>query len=171
MQLRLLCTWSAFYHCLLFKASTNLQTRLSSGYWKVVLVMGRYFWGESCSSALDSYARQTPQLKSPHSPSWVSNEGRMINGADTHHSIASSSPVPLVAEVLNICHLRSFRAGKPRAFAISVGVMACSMSCLFAKTTKMAFFNSSSWKTKQGGLGKLVQTLTEFISAEKNQSN
>lgn len=64
--------------------------------------------------------------------------------ASTNHSIASSSPVPLVAEVLNICHFRSFKAGKPRAFAISVGVMACSMSCLFANTTKMAFFSSSS---------------------------
>lgn len=64
--------------------------------------------------------------------------------ASTNHSMASSSPVPLVAEVLNICHFLSFSAGKPSALAISVGVMACSMSCLFANTTKMAFFNSSS---------------------------
>lgn len=65
----------------------------------------------------------------------------------THHSIASSRPVPLVADVLKICHFLSLRAGRPRALATSVGVMAWSMSCLLAKTTRMAFFSSSSWRT------------------------
>lgn len=62
----------------------------------------------------------------------------------TYHSIASSRPTPFRAEVLKICHFLSFRAGRPRAFATSVGVIAWSMSCLFAKTTRMAFFSSSS---------------------------
>lgn len=64
----------------------------------------------------------------------------------TYHSIASSRPMPFVAEVLKICHFLSLSAGRPRALATSVGVIACSMSCLFANTTKMAFFSSSSWR-------------------------
>lgn len=62
----------------------------------------------------------------------------------TYHSIPSSRPVPFTAEVLKICHFLSLRAGRPRELATSVGVMACSMSCLFAKTIRMAFFSSSS---------------------------
>uniref|UniRef100_A0A0E9X3R7 Uncharacterized protein n=1 Tax=Anguilla anguilla TaxID=7936 RepID=A0A0E9X3R7_ANGAN len=62
----------------------------------------------------------------------------------TNHSIASSSPVPLVADVLKICHFLSLSAGSPRELATSVGVMACSISCLLANTTRMAFFSSSS---------------------------
>lgn len=54
--------------------------------------------------------------------------------------------MPFVADVLKICHFLSLSAGRPRALATSVGVIACSMSCLFANTTKMAFFSSSSWR-------------------------
>lgn len=54
--------------------------------------------------------------------------------------------MPFVAEVLKICHFLSLSAGRPRALATSVGVIACSMSCLFANTTRMAFFSSSSWR-------------------------
>lgn len=68
----------------------------------------------------------------------------LLFSVSTNHSMASSRPVPLVAEVLKICHFRSFKAGSPRELAISEGVMACSMSCLFANTTKMAFLSSSS---------------------------
>ena len=65
--------------------------------------------------------------------------------------MASSSPVPLVADVLKICHFLSLSAGRPRELATSVGVMAWSMSCLLAKTTRMAFFSSSSC-TQQVGI-------------------
>ena len=80
---------------------------------------------------------------------FVSEEQKWLNycllfNVSTNHSIASSRPVPLVAEVLNICHFQPFKAGNPSEFAISEGVMACSMSCLFANTTKMAFLSSSS---------------------------
>ena len=68
----------------------------------------------------------------------------------SHHSMASSRPVPFVAEVLKICHFLSLRAGRPRELATSAGVIACSMSCLFANTTRMAFFSSSSCYVIQG---------------------
>ncbi len=67
--------------------------------------------------------------------------------------------MPLVADVLKICHFLSLSAGKPRALATSAGVMACSMSCLFANTTRMAFFSSSSWKTRQMALLFKIQVL------------
>ncbi|TNN55155.1 hypothetical protein EYF80_034600 [Liparis tanakae] len=63
----------------------------------------------------------------------------------TYHSIASSRPVPFVAEVLKICHFLSLRAGRPKELATSAGVIAWSISCLFANTTRIAFFSSSSW--------------------------
>ena len=46
----------------------------------------------------------------------------------THHSIASSSPSPLSADVLNMAHVLFFRAERPRALEISDGDMAPSMS-------------------------------------------
>lgn len=139
--------WSVLYHCLLFKASTNLGKRLSQ------------FTGKSFQLCWNTSRRKpvillmwTLLCQAIHKSSLIKNPTKSVklslqmkhNWTGTHHSIASSSPVPLVAEVLNICHFRSFKAGRPRAFAISVGVMACSMSCLFANTTKMAFFSSSS---------------------------
>ena len=45
-----------------------------------------------------------------------------------HHSIASSSPSPFSADVLNIAHVLFFRAERPRALEISDGDMAPSMS-------------------------------------------
>lgn len=63
----------------------------------------------------------------------------------TYHSIASSRPVPFVAEVLKICHFLSLRTGRPKELATSAGVIAWSISCLFANTNRMAFFSSSSW--------------------------
>ena len=73
--------------------------------------------------------------------------------ASTSHSIASSSPVPFTADVLKICHFLSLKrsiqnqgrkiggylsAAKPNSFATSVGDIAPSISCLFAKTNKIA---------------------------------
>lgn len=59
-------------------------------------------------------------------------------------SIASSRPMPLVAEVLNSCHFPSFRTGNPSKLAISERVMTCSVSYLLANITKMDFLNSPS---------------------------
>lgn len=64
----------------------------------------------------------------------------------THHSIASSSPVPLIADVLKIWYLCVVMDVRPRALATSLGVIAPSMSCLLANITNTAFFSSSSWK-------------------------
>lgn len=74
--------------------------------------------------------------------------------ASTSHSIASSNPVPFIAEVLKICHFRSLwvksrlkcemmiwcylNAANPNSFATSVGDIAPSISCLFAKTNNIA---------------------------------
>lgn len=46
----------------------------------------------------------------------------------THHSIASSRPSPLVAEVLNMDHVRLFNAERPRALDTSDADMAPSIS-------------------------------------------
>lgn len=64
----------------------------------------------------------------------------------THHSIASSSPSPLMADVLNIWYRRFLMAERPRAFATSVTVIAPSMSCLLAKMQRTDFFSSSSYR-------------------------
>lgn len=64
----------------------------------------------------------------------------------TYHSIASSNPVPFIAEVLKIWYLLVLMFVSPRAFATSLTVIAPSMSCLLANTTNTAFFNSSSCK-------------------------
>ena len=61
----------------------------------------------------------------------------------THHSIASLRPSPLIADVLNIWYL-CLIAVRPRALATSLGVIAPSISCLFANITSTAFLNSSS---------------------------
>lgn len=47
---------------------------------------------------------------------------------DTHHSMASSNPSPLRADVLNIAHVLRLRADKPRAVDTSEGVIAPSIS-------------------------------------------
>lgn len=123
------------------------RKKVKSVYWKVISILLKYFQEKtSHSSNVDSFMSGHPQIQSYKKPYQILKLSLQMkhNWTGTHHSIASSSPVPLVAEVLNICHFRSFKAGRPRAFAISVGVMACSMSCLFANTTKMAFFSSSS---------------------------
>ena len=46
----------------------------------------------------------------------------------TNHSIASSSPSPFVADVLNIAHVRLFKLDNPRALEISDGLIAPSIS-------------------------------------------
>ena len=46
----------------------------------------------------------------------------------THHSIASSNPSPLIADVLKMAHVLFLRAERPRAVEISEGDMAPSMS-------------------------------------------
>ena len=46
----------------------------------------------------------------------------------SYHSIASSSPSPLIAEVLKIAQVLFLRAESPRAVEISEGVIAPSMS-------------------------------------------
>ena len=58
--------------------------------------------------------------------------------------MASSSPSPLMAEVLKMAHVLLLRAERPRAVEISEGVMAPSMSCLLANTINMAVLSSSS---------------------------
>lgn len=68
--------------------------------------------------------------------------------------MASSSPSPLMADVLKMAHVLFLRAERPRAVDISEGVMAPSMSCLFANTINMAVFSSSSyggWGGEGGG--------------------
>ena len=46
----------------------------------------------------------------------------------SYHSIASSSPSPLIAEVLKIAQVLFLRAESPRAVEISEGVIAPSIS-------------------------------------------
>ena len=50
-----------------------------------------------------------------------------------------------MADVLKIWYLWVVMEVRPRALATSLGVIAPSMSCLLAKITNTAFFNSSSW--------------------------
>lgn len=58
--------------------------------------------------------------------------------------MASSRPVPFIADVLKIWYFLFFNDGNPKEFATSAAVMAPSMSCLFAKTHNTAFLSSSS---------------------------
>lgn len=60
------------------------------------------------------------------------------------HSIASSRPSPLMAEVLKIWNVRFLSTSRPSSLCTSATVRAFSMSCLFASTTRMALFSSSS---------------------------
>jgi len=60
------------------------------------------------------------------------------------HSIDSSNPSPFVALALNIWKVLFFSLSSPRAPWTSVTDMAPSMSCLLARTTKMASLSSSS---------------------------
>lgn len=55
------------------------------------------------------------------------------NEFKTHHSIASSRPSPLVAEVLNMDHARLFRAERPSALDTSEADMAPSISLVIKK--------------------------------------
>lgn len=86
---------------------------------------------------------------------------------ETYHSIASSRPVPLTAEVLNIWYFRFFSEGRPRELATSDAVMAPSRSCLLANTQRVAFFNSSSFDARGKGMrffssgGKPSETETQ----------
>lgn len=111
-----------------------------------------------------------------------SHLSKLTNEFKTHHSIASSRPSPLVAEVLNMDHVRLFSAERPSALDTSEADMAPSISfvirkrnltneilqtfselhtslnilhfdqglksvaltCLLAKTTRIAFLSSSS---------------------------
>lgn len=57
----------------------------------------------------------------------------------TNYFIASLKPGPLVAQILNISHFRSFSAGNPGAFALSEGVMACSMPAYLQTSSKWLF--------------------------------
>ena len=70
--------------------------------------------------------------------------------SDTYHSMASSSPSPLIADVLKIWYLRFLMAARPRALATSVTVMAPSISCLLANTQRTDFFSSSSYNIHNG---------------------
>ena len=67
----------------------------------------------------------------------------------TNHSIASSRPMPLVADVLKIWYFLFFIDESPRALATSAGVIEPSISCLLANTTSTAPPNSSSWNRKE----------------------
>ena len=67
----------------------------------------------------------------------------------TNHSIASSRPMPLVADVLNIWYFLFFIDESPRALATSAGVIEPSISCLLANTTSTAPPNSSSWNREK----------------------
>lgn len=60
-------------------------------------------------------------------------------------SMAWSRPSPLVADVLKIWKVRFLRASSPSAWCTSATLRAPSMSCLLARTTSTAPFNSSSW--------------------------
>lgn len=64
-------------------------------------------------------------------------------------SIASSSPSPLVAEVLNIWNVLSLRASRPSSRCTSAKLIQPCISCLLANTTKIAPASSSSCKTTQ----------------------
>ena len=55
------------------------------------------------------------------------------NEIKTHHSIASSRPSPLVAEVLNMDHVRLFSAERPSAIDTSEADMAPSISLVIRK--------------------------------------
>ena len=80
----------------------------------------------------------------------------------THHSIASSNPSPLVAEVLKMAQVLLLSAARPRALETSEGLMAPSRSCLLAKTHRMAVFNSSSYKRRgKEREGKMKRRLKE----------
>ena len=59
-------------------------------------------------------------------------------------SIAESKPSPFVAEVLKIWKVLFLRFSNPKAWCTSATVRQPCMSCLFAKTTSIAPFSSSS---------------------------
>lgn len=61
-----------------------------------------------------------------------------------YHSIASSSPSPFVADVLKIWNVLVRRASNPRLRCTSAKERQLGISCLFARTIRTAFFNSSS---------------------------
>ena len=67
----------------------------------------------------------------------------LVNALESH-SIASSRPSPLMAEVLNIWKVLFFNTSRPSSRWTSATDNAFSISCLFASTTKIALFNSSS---------------------------
>ena len=63
--------------------------------------------------------------------------------------MASSSPSPLMADVLKMDHVLFLSAESPRAVDISDGVMAPSISCLLANTINIAVFSSSSYSEEE----------------------
>lgn len=73
----------------------------------------------------------------------------LLNKALDSQSIAISSPSPLVADVLKIWKVLFFNASKPRAWWTSATLKHPAMSCLFARTTRIAPCNSSSLKKKK----------------------
>lgn len=68
------------------------------------------------------------------------------NASDSQ-SIAWSRPSPRTADVLKIWKVLSRSASSPSAWCTSATVRQPAMSCLLANTTRMAFPNSSSYKT------------------------
>ena len=83
-----------------------------------------------------------------------------------YHSMASSNPSPLRADVLNMDQVLFLSADNPNELDISAGVMAPSRSCLFANTIKIAFLSSSSYKSKHKDVYTLYTTLhsaTTFV--------
>ena len=59
-------------------------------------------------------------------------------------SIAWSSPSPLIADVLKIWNVLFLSKSKPKAWWTSATLIAPSISCLLARTARMAPFSSSS---------------------------
>lgn len=82
--------------------------------------------------------------------------------------MASSRPVPLIADVLKIWYFLFFKDGNPSAFATSAAVMAPSISCLFANTHNTAFLSSSSFSSNK--IFKFVYQFWRYTSSIANNS-
>ena len=79
----------------------------------------------------------------PRSYNCIKKRSKILT--ETNQFIASSSPLPLIADVLNILQVLFLREHSPRDFDISAGVRGFSMSCLLANIISIEFFNSSSY--------------------------
>ena len=85
-------------------------------------------------------------------------------GLNTNHSIASSSPSPFTAEVLNIDHGLLLSAERPRALETSVADIAPSMSW-----RTYVRRNSSQWRlwAPGGGVGGLCPVYNCWVGDSK----